>query len=179
MQCCFCGKVAESVEEAVELGWFPDFWVGDVNYEGPVCPECQLEHIGTDADGEYVLKEGHSLPPLAVRSGFIEIGKRNVMSNLIVQPKFSLGQILATPAALKAIEDAGQTPAFFLEKHVQGDWGEVCADDRRANDEALVDGSRILSAYRTLKNVRIWLITEAADDAGNRAATTAILPEEY
>ena len=45
--------------------------------------------VGThrhDADGESVLKEGHSLPPLAVRSGFIEIEKENIMSNLIVQP---------------------------------------------------------------------------------------------
>jgi hypothetical protein len=55
----------------------------------------------------------------------------------------------------------------------------VCDDDKRANDEALVNGGRLLSAYRTLKNVRIWLITEAADDQGNRAATTALLPEEY
>ena len=97
------------------------------------------------------------------------------MSNLIVQPKFSLGQILATPAALKAIEDAGQTPGFFLEKHVQGDWGEVDDEDKRRNDQALVDGSRLLSAYKTLKKERLWMITEAADDAGNRAATTATL----
>ena len=101
------------------------------------------------------------------------------MSNSIVQPKFQLGQLLATPAALEAIEDAGQLPAFFLDKHVRGDWGEVCDDDKRANDEALVDGSRILSAYRTLKHTRIWIITEAADDERKRAATTTLLPSEY
>ena len=89
------------------------------------------------------------------------------MFPLIIQPKFPLGQVLATPAALKAIEDAGQTPEFFLDRHVQGDWGEVCDEDKRANDEALVDGSRLLSAYRTLKGERIWIITEAADDEGN------------
>jgi hypothetical protein len=101
------------------------------------------------------------------------------MFHLIVQPKFNLGRTLATPAALKAIEDAGQTPEFFLEKHVQGDWGEVDDDDKRSNDQALVDGSRLLSAFRTLKNVRIWVITEAADDEGKRSATTTILPSEY
>ena len=96
-----------------------------------------------------------------------------------MKPKFQLGQLLATPGALKAMEDAGQSPAFFLQKHVNGDWGEVCDEDKLANDQALIDGSRILSAYKTLRGVRIWIITEAADNEGRRAATTALLPEEY
>jgi hypothetical protein len=69
--------------------------------------------------------------------------------------------IVATPGALDALQESGQTPEFFLAKHVRGDWGEVCPDDARLNDQALIDGSRLLSAYRTLRNVRIWLITEA------------------
>ena len=101
------------------------------------------------------------------------------MFHLIVQPKFSLGQILATPGALKVIEDAGQTPGFFLERHVQGDWGEVCDEDQQLNDQALVNGRRLLSAYRTLKGVRIWVITEAADDEGKRSASTILRPSEY
>lgn len=95
------------------------------------------------------------------------------------KPKFPLGQLLATPGELKAMEEAGQSPGYFLDRHIQGDWGEVDDEDKRASDQALVDGSRILSAYRTLKGVRIWIITEAADDEGKRAATTAILPSEY
>jgi hypothetical protein len=95
------------------------------------------------------------------------------------KPKFQLGQTLATPGALKALEEAGQSPGFFLEKHVSGDWGLVNDEDKRANDQALIDGSRLLSAYRTLKNTRIWIITEAADDEGKRAASTILLPEEY
>ena len=67
--------------------------------------------------------------------------------------KFPLGQIVGTPGALEAIAQAGQTPAFFLDKHGSGDWGEVCDEDKRLNDQALVDGSRLLSAYRTLKGV--------------------------
>jgi hypothetical protein len=93
--------------------------------------------------------------------------------------KFSLGQIVGTPAALKAIDEAGQSPEFFLAKHVAGDWGEVCEEDKRLNDQALIDGSRLLSAYRTLRGERIWVITEAADDAGNRVASTLLLPQEY
>ena len=93
--------------------------------------------------------------------------------------KFPLGQIVATPAALEAIQKAGQPPDFFLDKHASGDWGEVCDEDKRLNDRALVDGNRLLSAYRTLKNERIWVITEAADDNGKRLATTILLPEQY
>jgi hypothetical protein len=93
--------------------------------------------------------------------------------------KFPLGQLVATPAAIEAMEEGGQTPDFFLKCHVQGDWGEVDAEDWQSNDQALVDGSRILSAYRTLKGKKIWIITEAQDDAGKRAATTILLPEDY
>ena len=179
MNCAFCGKEVDSVDEAVELGWYPDFWVGERNYNGPICPDCFREHLFIDPDGECVLKADHPLPKGAVRLGSVEVKKEIVMSQLVVKPKFSLGQTLATPGALKALEESGQSPAFFLEKHVQGDWGTVDDDDKRANDQAVVDGSRILSAYRTLKGERIWIITEAADNEGKRAATTCLKPSEY
>lgn len=95
------------------------------------------------------------------------------------KPKFSLGQILATPGALDALQESGQNVQFFLARHVRGDWGEVCQEDKELNDQALVDGSRLLSAYRTLRGSRIWVITEAADEQGHRVATTALLPSEY
>ncbi len=94
-------------------------------------------------------------------------------------PRFNLGQIVATSGALRALAESGQTPDFFLERHLRGDWGEVDEGDRKRNDQALVDGSRILSAYTTLRGVRLWIITEAADDEGRRVATTILLPEEY
>lgn len=93
--------------------------------------------------------------------------------------KFPLGQLLATPGALAALEESKQQPAEFLARHSRGDWGEVCGEDRQLNDAALVDGSRLLSAYRTNRGTKLWIITEAADDEGNRAATTILLPEEY
>lgn len=95
-------------------------------------------------------------------------------------PKFPLGQVLATPGALEALATSGESPAQFLAQHVRGIWGdELSADDKQLNDEALLDGSRILSAYRTSKNAKIWIITEAGDDRGQRAATTILLPDEY
>ena len=179
MKCVFCEKEVESVDQAIELDWYPDFWVGDKNFQGPICPECRKEHLFTDDDGQYVLKPDHPLPPLAFQMGFIEIKQEQTMSNAIMQPKFPLGQLLATPGALKALEESGQSPGFFLAKHASGDWGEVDDEDKQANDQALVDGSRILSAYKTLKGERLWIITEAADDHGKRVSTTTLKPSEY
>jgi hypothetical protein len=85
-----------------------------------------------------------------------------------------LGRIVATPAALKALKKAGQSPAELLDRHRQGDWGEVDGDDWALNDQALADGSRILSAYWTATGVRIWIITEA-----DRSSTCLLLPREY
>ena len=93
--------------------------------------------------------------------------------------KFGWGQIVATPAALAALQEAGQTPDSFLHRHRSGDWGIVSPDDQRANDEALQSGARLLSAYETTLGLKIWVITEAADDEGRRASTCLLLPEDY
>ncbi len=95
------------------------------------------------------------------------------------KPKFSLGQVVGTPAALKAINDAGQSPMDFLSRHLVGDWGCLDAEDRDLNDKSVITGSRILSAYKTLRGTKLWIITEATDDDGNRSATTILLPEQY
>ena len=92
------------------------------------------------------------------------------MNQQLLQPKFALGRIVATPAALEAIEESGQSQDFFLDKHVQRDWGSLCREDRQANDEA----PRMLSAYRTLRGRWIWIITE-----GDRTTTAIMLPSEY
>lgn len=97
----------------------------------------------------------------------------------ISKPDFSIGKLLATPAALEALEEADVDIIDLIERHIAKDWGDLSDDDKRLNDEALHDGSRILSAYNLPTDVKIWIITEAADDNGHRAATTALLPEEY
>jgi hypothetical protein len=88
--------------------------------------------------------------------------------------KFPLGQIVATPGALDLLRESGESPSMFLNRHVQGDWGEVCQDDKQANAQSLIDGSRLLSAYRTAKNERLWIITEA-----DRSSTCLLRPDEY
>jgi hypothetical protein len=72
------------------------------------------------------------------------------------------------------MQQSGQTADFFLQRHVTGDWGEVDAEDWRRNDEAVQDGTRILSAYRTLKGEALWVITEA-----DRSVTTLLRPHEF
>jgi len=88
--------------------------------------------------------------------------------------KFLLGRTVATPGALRALEQANQNPFEFLQRHQAGDWGEVCEEDKRENEFSVRNGFRILSAYRTRNEVKIWIITEA-----DRSATTLLLPHEY
>ena len=94
-------------------------------------------------------------------------------------PKFAFGRIVATPAALEAIGDSDQSPHEFLIRHLRLEQGDLCDDDHELNKQSIQDGSRILSSFRTAKNVKLWIITEAEDDSGQRAATTILLPEEY
>ena len=81
------------------------------------------------------------------------------------------------------MQEACIRPVDLLNRHVSGDWGDVCDEDKQLNDESVKDGSRILSAYTFHKPLvglwKLWVITEAADDNGHRAATTILLPEEY
>ena len=177
MKCCFCGKEADSIEKAVESGSYPEFWRRSVSYQGPVCPDCQVEHLDTDADGEYVLKPDHPCRRRRNRSAKPRSGS--------TRPYWScgrsstLGRSSPRPRRCGILEESGHRQGFFLNQHVQGSWGEMNAEDKQANNQALVDGGRLLSAYRTLKGERVWIITEATDDDGKRAATTLLLPSQY
>lgn len=87
--------------------------------------------------------------------------------------RLPLGRVLATPAALRLLQQAGDNPFGYLARHAAGDWGDLCAFDRRQNEVALRDGYRVFSSYETSAG-RIWVITEAG-----RSVTTILLPEEY
>lgn len=92
------------------------------------------------------------------------------------QPLFALGQLVGTPGAIKALEDAELAYQDYVARHHAGIWGDLSAEDREANDAALLAGGRLLSAYviNWLTGAKIWIITEA-----DRSATTILLPEEY
>ncbi len=86
---------------------------------------------------------------------------------------FDLGAVVATPGALEVLEASETSPVELLARHVAGDWGELGAEDRVLNDQAVQQGLRIFSAY-DLAGGRVYLITEH-----DRSATTILLPEEY
>jgi hypothetical protein len=95
-------------------------------------------------------------------------------------PKFKLGQIVATRGAADAFQKTGQIIALFLTRHVTGDWGDLCQDDKALNDEAVANEGnqdkqqRVLSMYHLNDGTRIYIITE-----WDRSVTTILLPEEY
>lgn len=88
--------------------------------------------------------------------------------------KFEIGQVVATPGALAALEENSQNPDTFLQRHVNGDWGDLCDEDKKENDFAVEKRLRIFSAYLLQDNTKIWVITEA-----DRSVTTFLLPDEY
>lgn len=85
---------------------------------------------------------------------------------------FALGRTVITRGALAELSQSDVQSG--LERHARGDWGDLCDDDRQANDDALQHGSRLLSAYHTVAGRKFWIITEH-----DRSATTVLLPEEY
>ena len=86
-------------------------------------------------------------------------------------PRFPLGKIYATQGAIALNLDL----CAYLHRHHCGDWGEeLCADDKQANEDALVQGTRLLSCYRTPTGERLYIITEY-----DRSMTTILLPDEY
>lgn len=93
-------------------------------------------------------------------------------------PLFALGQVVATPAALEALEEARIPSASLIQRHVTGDFGDVCEEDKELNLSAIQDGSRILSVYHAGK-VKLYVITEATDDKGRREATTILRSDQY
>jgi hypothetical protein len=95
------------------------------------------------------------------------------------QVRFPLGQVVATPGALEALERVHSAGIEYLRRHATGDWGIVCEEDKQANEAALKTGARLMSAYFLPDETKLWIITEAVDDAGNRLATTFLLPDEY
>jgi hypothetical protein len=87
--------------------------------------------------------------------------------------RFPLGFISATPGVELTLSPADIAQA--LARHGRGDWGELCPQDRQANEDALETGGRLLSVYRARgSGERVYVITEA-----DRSATTLLLPAEY
>jgi hypothetical protein len=87
---------------------------------------------------------------------------------------FDLGQTVMTIGAKDALEESNQQPFEFIKLHQSGDWGIVGKEDAQENEFSIKNSFRLLSAYRTAKGEKLWIITEA-----DRSVTTILLPSEY
>ena len=96
------------------------------------------------------------------------------MNSLPTVPLFPPGQIVATPGALRLLEETNKSPLEFLSRHLRGDWGDLSQKDKIENELSLKKGLRLMSSYPITDREKLWIITEA-----DRAVTTLLLTEEY
>lgn len=91
-------------------------------------------------------------------------------------PLFNPGQIVMTAAVSNLVETGQLNPTPALKRHLAGDWGELCDEDRASNQRALTHGDRLFSSYDidAGDESRLWIITEA-----DRSSTTLLLPNDY
>ena len=89
-------------------------------------------------------------------------------------PRFTLGRIFATPAAVDVLNRAQVSPVDLLTRHLRGDFGDLAESDREQNERAVATGQRILSSYVLPNRQTVWLLTEP-----DRSATTFLLPGDY
>ena len=85
--------------------------------------------------------------------------------------RFPLGQVAVTANA--SVRLTTEEVLTALRRHASGDWGDLCPEDTLANDSAVQEGDRLLSAYGK-GDQRFWIITES-----DRSVTTILLPAEY
>lgn len=90
--------------------------------------------------------------------------------------KFSLGKIYSSAGVYEMMV---QDPYFMqfvnssLARHAEGEWGDLCEEDKKENELSLREGFRLFSSYKNDEH-KIWIITEA-----DRSVTTVLFPEEY
>ena len=99
---------------------------------------------------------------------------------LCKNPKFKSGKIVATPAAMKMLNDKMISPLSFLQRHQSGDFGKnLCEQDKELNEEAIAhEGNlekqqRVFSSYKVGKST-LYIITEF-----DRSVSTLLLPSDY
>jgi hypothetical protein len=86
---------------------------------------------------------------------------------------FPLGSIVATRAVYLWAQENEIDLLNVINRHAAKDWGELDADDKRANDYDLLNGGRVLSRY-TVQNEALYVITEH-----DRSSTTLMFVHEY
>ena len=90
---------------------------------------------------------------------------------------FNSGQIVTTRGVNDLIANNTKFAKMVfasVQRHVVGNWGDVCDEDRATNESALQNGERLFSVYKQEDLPTIWIITER-----DRSVTTVLFPQEY
>jgi len=89
--------------------------------------------------------------------------------------QFELGRVVATPGALRALEENAVDVWGLLQRHVNGDSGCVPEEDKLENIRCIDKGGRVMSSYPLNdRSDVLWIITES-----DRSSTCLLLPDEY
>lgn len=79
-----------------------------------------------------------------------------------------------TPGVRETLDEG--YAALLLERHLLGDWGDLCDDDHFTNELSLRKGGTIMSSYETPQG-KVWIITDDCFDL--ETVTTILRPDEY
>ena len=96
------------------------------------------------------------------------------------QSRFPLGALAVTRGVQYHVKAADV--AKMVARHLEGDWGDVCDEDKSVNDQAVENGGGILSSYRDSQDRKVWIKTDGyygPDHPSNDVVTTVLLPDEY
>ncbi len=92
--------------------------------------------------------------------------------------KFELGRTVVTRGIDERMNESCDFEKFVtmcLGKYAKCDWGDTCYEDKKSNENAVINGERILAVYIYPETgEKIWIITE-----WDRSVTTILFPDEY
>jgi hypothetical protein len=92
--------------------------------------------------------------------------------------RHSLGRVVATAADAASVPE--KVIIGLLNRHANGDWGELNVEDRAANDSDHNQArGRLFSKYHTEEHGTIWVITEDLRGEAGVPTTTVLFPDEY
>lgn len=138
-----------------------------------LCIENYLEPVG---DKDRLIQKLIYIGVMDIEGRLTE--KAKVGAVPFVGPKFDLGQLVMTRGVAERVATDAAFAAFALEslkRHANGDWGDLCEEDRKENEYSLDKYLRLFSAYEPKGPYpKIWIITEA-----DRSVTTTLFPDEY
>jgi|GEM_PF-783754 len=138
----------------------------------------QCHRSGASPDGAF-----GCLLPYRTRGDFVlfslvrQAEKEAKMDEIFNLFLFDPGNLYITPgvqALMEQVPDFAEFVMSSLTRHIGGDWGDMCEEDKYLNNRALRMGGRLFSGYYHVPTgQKVWIITYP------RQETTILLPEEY